>query len=137
MAAKRNSLWFGYLEANEKGTPVVRDTSMDTGTPMTIYLFNLKKGRILEYRRDIVEPKLRELTSEEAKSVSEIRKAFEKARNGFTPRALRRMPSPPRRPRPEPEPELPEVDFDSDDDTIPLLDDDGDGDGAMSADQMS
>jgi hypothetical protein len=120
MAAKRNSLWFGYLEAKEKGSPVVRDMSMDTGMTSTIYLFNLKKGQILEYRRDIVEPKLR--------------KAFEKARNGVTPRASRRPPSPPRRPRPEPEPELPEVDFDSDDDSLPLLDDDQDD--AMSADQM-
>jgi hypothetical protein len=134
MAAKRNSLWFGYLEANEKGSPVVRDTSMDTGSSLTIYLFNLKKGQILEYRRDIVEPKLRELTDEETGTVAELRKAFQKARNGFTPRAMRRPPSPPRRPRPEPEPELPEVDFDSDDDSLPLLDDGGDD--AMSADQM-
>jgi hypothetical protein len=134
MAAKRNSLWFGYLEANTKGSPVVRDTSMDTGTPATIYLFNLKKGQILEYRRDIVEPKLRELTKEETETVKELKRAFEKARNGFTPRAMRRMPSAPRKPRPEPEPELPEVEFDSDDDSLPLLDDDRDD--AMSADQM-
>jgi hypothetical protein len=134
MAAKRNSLWFGYLEANAKGSPVVRDTSMDTGTPATIYLFNLKKGQILEYRRDIVEPKLRELTDEETQTVKELKRAFEKARNGFTPRAMRRMPSAPRKPRPEPEPELPEVEFDSDDDSLPLLDDDRDD--AMSADQM-
>jgi hypothetical protein len=134
MAAKRNSLWFGYLEANEKGSPVVRDTSMDTGTPATIYLFNLKKGRILEYRRDIVEPKLRELTNEETETVTELRKAFEKARNGFTPRAMRRLPSPPRKPKPEPEPELPEVEFDSDDDSLPLLDDDSDD--PISADQL-
>jgi hypothetical protein len=134
MAAKRNSLWFGYLEAKEKGSPVVRDMSMDTGMTSTIYLFNLKKGQILEYRRDIVEPKLRELTDVETETVKELRKAFEKARNGFTPRASRRPPSPPRRPRPEPEPELPEVDFDSDDDSLPLLDDDQDD--AMSADQM-
>jgi len=134
MAAKRNSLWFGYLEANEKGSPVVRDASMDTGTPMTIYLFNLRKGQILEYRRDIVEPKLRELTDIEAETVKELRKAFETARSGFTPRAFRRPPSPPRRPKPEPEPELPEVDFDISDDSLPLLDDSRDD--AMSADQM-
>jgi len=44
MAAKRNTLWFGYLEAGEKGTPVVRDTSMDTGTSATVYLFNQRKA---------------------------------------------------------------------------------------------
>jgi len=133
MAAKRNSLWFGYLEAKEKGSPVVRDTSMGTGNPTTIYLFNLKKGQILEYRRDIVESKLRELTDEETETVTELRKAFQKARNGFTPRALLRPPAPPQRPKPEPEPELPEVDFESDD-SLPLLDDAQDD--SMSADQM-
>lgn len=121
MAAKRNTLWFGYLEAGEKGTPVVRDTSMDTGTSATIYLFNQRKGRILEYRRDIVEPKLRELTEEETELVGELRKDFEKVRTGFTPRAMLRPAPPPRKPRPEPEPELP--DFDDDDD-LPLTDDD-------------
>jgi hypothetical protein len=134
MAAKRNSLWFGYLEAGDKGSPVVRDASMDTGTPATIYLFNLKKGRILEYRREIAEPKLRELADNEIGMVTELRKAFESARNGFIPRAMRRLPSPPRRPKPEPEPELPEVEFDSDDDSLPLLDDDRND--AVSADQL-
>jgi len=135
MAAKRNTLWFGYLEAKEKGSPVVRDTSMDTNNSSTIYLYNLKKGKILEYRRDIVEPKLRELTDEETKTATELRKAFQLARDGFTPRALLRSPSPPRKPRPEPELELPEVDFDSDDDGLPLLDDSQDD--AKSADLMS
>jgi hypothetical protein len=134
MAAKRGSLWFGYLEANEKGSPVVRDLSMDTGTSSTIYLFNLKKGRILEYRREIVEPKLRELTEEENELMKEMRKAFDSARNGFTPRAILKPRSPARRPKPEPGPELPEVDFDSDDDSLPLLDDGQDD--AMTAEQM-
>jgi len=134
MAAKRNSLWFGFLEAGGKGSPVVRDATMDTGSLSTFYLFNFRKGKILEYRRDIAEPKLRELTDQETEMVKEIRKAFESARSGFTPRAARRMPSAPRRPKPEPEPELPEVDFDGDDDNIPLLDDDGDD--AVSANQL-
>jgi hypothetical protein len=121
MAAKRNTLWFGYLEAGDKGSPVVRDTSMDTGTSATIYLFNQKKGRILEYRRDIVEPKLRELTEEETELVAELRKEFEKVRTGFTPRSMLRPAPPPRKPRPEPEPELP--DFDDDDD-LPITNDD-------------
>ena len=134
MAAKRNSLWFGFLEAGEKGSLVVRDGSMDTGTPTTIYLFNLRKGRILEYRREIVELKLRELTEEETEMMQEMRKAFESARSGFAPRATLRLSSPPRRPKPEPEPELPDVDFDGDDDSMPLLDNDGDD--GMSAVQM-
>ena len=134
MAAKRNSLWFGFLEAGGKGSPVVRDESMDTGTPTTIYLFNLKKGQILEYRREIVEPKLRELNDNEIETMQELRKAFESARNGFTPRAMRRPSSPPRKPKVEPELELPNVEFDGDDDSLPLFDDGRDD--AMSADLM-
>jgi hypothetical protein len=94
---------------------------MDTGTPATIYLFNFEKGRILEYRRDIAEPKLRELTDGEREKLKELRKAFEKARNGFTPRVTVR---PPRRPpKPEPEPEFP--DFEAGDE-LPAPDDDED-----------
>lgn len=119
MAAKRSSFWFGYLEAGEKGSPVVRDDSMDMGTPSTVYLFNRKKGRILEYRRAICEPKLRELRDDEIEMVASIQKAFEKARDGFTPRATRRPASPPRKSKPQPEPDLP--DFDDD---VPLLGED-------------
>lgn len=55
-------LWFGFLEAGKSSSPVMRDAVFDTGNHETTYLFNLAKGRILEYRRDIVEQKLRELS---------------------------------------------------------------------------
>jgi hypothetical protein len=119
MAAKRQSLWFGYLEAGAKGSPVVRDHSIDTGSPATIYLFNLEKGRILEYRRDIAEPKLRELNPEESKRLAKMRAAYAKARENFTPRVIVR---PPRRvPKAEPEPEIP--DFEADEDFPTAVDD--------------
>ncbi len=65
MATKQETLWFGYLEAGKKSGPVVRDVTLGTGTETTFYLFSLNRGAILEYRRDIAEPKLRELTEEE------------------------------------------------------------------------
>jgi hypothetical protein len=126
MAAKRSSLWFGFLDAGAKGSLVVRDHSIDTGAPNTIYLFNYAKGRILEYRRDIAEPKLRELNDDEREKLKELRQAFKTARDGFTPRVILR---PPRvaKPEPEPEPEIP--DFEADDDIpAPVSDDDADGD---------
>ena len=123
MIAKRESLWFGYLEAGKKGSPVVRDSSLDTNSNSTIYLFNLNKGRILEYRRDIAEPKLRDLTEDEGDIEKSLRMAFEKARENFTPRAVRRPSPPPRQPRKPPETEE-EPDFDVDDDDLPILDDD-------------
>lgn len=128
MAAKRNSLWFGFLDAGAKGSLVVRDHSIDTGAPNTIYLFNFAKGRILEYRRDIAEPKLRELNDKEREKLRDLRQAFNKARNGFTPRVAVRAPRV-RKPEPEPEPEPEIPDFEADDDLPPpVSDDDADGD---------
>jgi hypothetical protein len=134
MAAKRDTLWFGYLEAGAKGSRVVRDHSIDTGTSQTIYLFNLAKGRIIEYRRDIAEPKLRELTESERENLKELRDAFKKARNSFTPRVIvkppRRQPKP--EPEPEPEPEIP--DFEPDDDLPPPDDNQDEADDALDVD---
>ncbi len=97
MAARRSTLWCGFLEAGEKGSPVVRDQSLDTGNPATVYLFNFIRGRILEYRRDIVEPKLRELRPDELAMVHSMRSAFETARAEFQPRSGFRPTSLPRR----------------------------------------
>ena len=55
MAASSETLWFGYLEAGKKSTFVVRDVTLGTAMPETLYLFNFDRGKILEYRRDIVE----------------------------------------------------------------------------------
>ena len=52
---KRTPQWFGFLDAGKSSSPVVQDSSLNTGNPATIYLFNLMRGRILEYRKDIVE----------------------------------------------------------------------------------
>lgn len=139
MAVKQDTLWFGYLNAGKKGSLVVRDSTLDTGTSATIYLFNQKKGKILEYRRDIVEPKLRELTEKEADAVESLREEFEKARTGFVPRVARRpvsLPPPRKKRRDEEAPELDvedeapikldDDDEEEDDGPAPLLDDDED-----------
>ena len=127
MAVKQETLWFGYLEAGEKGGPVVRDVTLGTGTPATFYLFNLNRGAILEYRRDIAEPKLRELTEEEKETIEELRQAFEHARKGFTPREARKpKPLPPTRKKPRvEEDDAAELD---DDKEIDLKDEDDDED---------
>ena len=90
MATKQETLWFGYLKAGKKSGPVVRDVTLGTGTDKTFYLFSLNRGAILEYRRDIAEPKLRELTEEEMETVDDLRQAFEQARKKFTPREARK-----------------------------------------------
>jgi len=85
----KNRLWFGFMEAGAKSSPVVIDNRLDTGKEATVYIFNQGRGEILEYRRDIVEPKLRELNDGEQKLLAELEAAFKKARNGFNPRGAR------------------------------------------------
>ncbi len=124
MAVKQETLWFGYLEAGEKGGPVVRDVTLGTGTPATFYLFNLNRGAILEYRRDIAEPKLRELTAEEMETIEDLRQAFEQVRKKFTPREARKpKPLPPTRKKARVE-EDEEVDVEDDDKIVATADDD-------------
>ncbi len=137
MATKRKKVWFGYLEAGGKASPVVRDAELLTGDPKTLYLFNFMKGKILEYRRDIVEVKLRELAAEELAMIPEIRKAYKIVRESFSPRQTRSH-RPVFRAKPAPiDDEIPDFD-DVDDDgfdmdlTLPL----DAGDDGLSADQI-
>ena len=130
MAGKQKKMWFGFLDAGTKGSPVVRDATLETGNPKTLYLFNFMKGKILEYQREIVEVKLRELEAEELAMVPQLRKAFKEVREHFEPR-----PAKPKqavyRAKPAPaDDEFPEFDAgddDFDDTTPPLLDTDDDG----------
>ena len=128
MSAKKAKLWIGFLDAGSKGSPVVREIGMETGSRDTIYLFNFLKGKILEYRRDIVEPKLRELTVDEQPMVPEIRKTFKEVREAFEPRSARMRLPPPRTAPKRREVELSdfvddvELDFDP---NMPVIADDG------------
>lgn len=85
-AKKSTPVWYGYLEAGARSSPVIRDDRLDTGNRKTVYLFNLARNSILEYARDIVEPKLRELRADESDTVTELDSAFKKARRGFKDR---------------------------------------------------
>ena len=84
--SRNTKIWYGYLEAGEKGSHVAMDQTMDTGKPKTVYVYNFKRDQILEYSREIVEPKLRELNESESDMLAELKKAFNKARKDFAPR---------------------------------------------------
>jgi hypothetical protein len=84
--SKKSKIWYGYLEAGTKSSPVLMDPKLDTANPNTLYLYNLKRDKILEYQRAIIEPKLRELNGKENDLAEELKKAFNKARKEFTPR---------------------------------------------------
>lgn len=82
-------IWYGFLEAGEKSTAVVLDERLNTGNPKTLYLFNHARSEILEYSREIVKPKLRELDPKEAGLIGELRSAFSEVRQRFQPRVTR------------------------------------------------
>ena len=86
-----DQIWYGYLEAGEKSTPVLLDRGLNTGNPKTMYLFNMARKEILEYNRSIVEPKLMELKSEENGFSNELKQAFAEVMRNFTPRGDRIM----------------------------------------------
>jgi hypothetical protein len=79
----KSSLWYGYLNAGQRSSPVLLDERLATGNPKTLYLFNLSRGEILEYAREIVEKKLRELKPAESGIVAELDAGYKKARRNF------------------------------------------------------
>ena len=79
----KSSFWYGYLRAGARSSPVLRDERLDTGNPRTFYLFNLERGVILEYAREIVEKKLRELKPAESELIEELDAGYRKARRNF------------------------------------------------------
>lgn len=89
-AKGKSSLWYGYLNAGERSSPVLRDSRLETGNPKTVYLFNLLRGEIIEYALEIVEKKLRELKPGEAARVAELDAGYKKVRRGFRARGERK-----------------------------------------------
>ena len=72
------NLWFGYLKAGDKSSLVVRDQRVDPGKKQTLYLYNHLRGEMVEYRREIIEDKLRDAKPDEY-DAAELRKAYLKA----------------------------------------------------------
>jgi hypothetical protein len=85
----KNPIWYGYLEAGNRSSPVIRDERLETGSTKTVFLFNLARREILEYSRDVVETKLRELNSSEAKTIKQLDEAYTEARRNFKDRRAR------------------------------------------------
>jgi len=92
----KKGFWYGYLEAGDSSSPVIRDRQLETGKAETLYLFNLARGKILEYRREIVESKLRDLTPTEAAVVADLNAAYPEARRKFNGRLNRTLDIPER-----------------------------------------
>ncbi len=114
-----------YLEAGAKSSPVVFDTSLSTSNDQTIYLYHRLRDQIIEYRRDIVEAKLRDLSGEEAKEAKALQQAYQKARAGFSPRGAAALEIPEKAAPPKAQPvRNSDDDAADDDDDIDLIGDD-------------
>ncbi len=108
-----NKLQCKYLEAGAKSSPVVLDTSLSTSNDQTLYLYHHHRDQIIEYKRDIVEAKLRELSDEEAEQAGDLQQAYQQARAEFTPRgATEAIPEREPPPKAKPSPALDEGDDD-------------------------
>jgi hypothetical protein len=85
----KSSCWYGYLMAGERSSPVLRDSLLDTGNAKTVYLFNLNRGEIIEYAREIVEKKLRDLKPDETSYITKLYAGYKKVRRSFKERGNR------------------------------------------------
>jgi hypothetical protein len=73
--------WYGVLDAGEKTSPVVLDATLDASQGK-VWLYNHVRNQFIEYARAIVEPKLRELTTDDIPQ-KELDVAFKEARQAF------------------------------------------------------
>ena len=85
-----NDIWYGFLQAGDKSSPVVRDPDLKTGNNKTIYLYNQIRGQFVEYSSEIVQPKLRELHSDDA-PLADLKRAFKAARKVFLANRVTRV----------------------------------------------
>lgn len=121
----KSKLWYGFLEAGSKSGPVAIDHNMATGDGNTMFIYNHNKKEILKYVRELVEPKLRELTAQEKELVGSMRKGFRESlkMSGFKiPKALNIPEKAPPNPKADPTPEVAELEF-----SVLVDDDDDDG----------
>lgn len=119
--SSNDTTWYGFMDAGGKSSAVARDERLSTGNPGTLYLFNLNRNEILEYKREIVEPKLRELNEKEKKLLDDLKSAYNKARKGFVPRAAKIATAAERASAPEPKP-IPDVGVDEEGEDFMVLD---------------
>lgn len=107
-------LQFKFLDAGAKSSAVVYDPGLSTGNDNTLYLYHQLRDEIIEYKRDIVEAKLRELDEGEQAVLASLEKAFNKARSRFTPRGAAAL-AIPERAKPVSKPPVQARDDDADD----------------------
>jgi len=73
-----NVFWFGYLETANGKTLVVRNVLVDAEDKKSLFLYNAQRDALVEYKREIIEPKL--VTANEGEiDADELEKAYKRA----------------------------------------------------------
>lgn len=80
---KNQELWYGFLEAGTKSSPILISSILDTNSEKTVYIYNLNRDSIIEYQRQIVEPKIRELNADESNLIEDLVSGYKAARKNF------------------------------------------------------
>ncbi len=78
------SVWYGYIVSSTAKTKVIFEPQMDWAPPGQIYIYNVTKGAIIKYVKELVMSKLVEMTEEERKELEEEHgEEWRKARKAF------------------------------------------------------
>jgi len=89
----KSQIWYGFLEAGKRSTAVVVDPKINANMDGKLYIFNQQRNQILEYKKDIVESKLRDLTEEESQLLPTLKSSFELALKNFNIESNQSLPS--------------------------------------------
>lgn len=73
-----NVFWFGYLDSPKGKTLVVRNSLVDAENKKSIFLYNTQRDALVEYSREIIEPKL-VLANEGEYEADKLEKAYKRA----------------------------------------------------------
>ena len=92
---KNKDLWCGFLEAGTKSSPILISSILETNSEKTVYMYNLSRDAIIEYQRQIVEPKIRELKAEEADLIEQLVSVYNAANKNFTANTRKPLIPPP------------------------------------------
>lgn len=103
----KQNLWYGFLEAGKKSSPVAIDYNMDTGENHTLFIYNHNRQEILKYVRELAEPKLRELTAKEKELEASLKKGFTESLKTFKNPIAKIFDSPAKSNKPSPKVDTP------------------------------
>lgn len=80
---KNQKFRYGFLEAGAKSSPVLISSKLNTNNEKTLYIYNLNRNSIIEYQRQIVEPKIRELKADEINLIENLVSGYKAASKNF------------------------------------------------------